>query len=382
MDFSLSEEQKILVKTLEKFAKNELLPEYSKWDREDKFPYSQWNKMTELGLPGISIPVEFGGQEADSVTMGLVIEEIAKGDFNCAFSLILQILNVEILKNSASDKIKAEWLPKVSSGEKLLGLAITEPNCGTDAGALKTKAVKNGNKYVLNGEKSGVSFTGVAHAFLLFARTSGDDARGVSAFIVPMDLPGITIRNYQDLGEKPVKRGSIFLEDVEIPEEYLIGSENKAFKEIMMGFDLSRVLLGLACLGAAQITLEETINYVKERHAFKQPLAKFEGVSFPIAEHVSKIESVRRLSYYSLWLRDQGLPHAKEAAMCKWMGPQFSFEAIHECLLMHGHYGYTQEFPVEQRLRDVIGLEIGDGTANVSKIVISRELFGRDYLPY
>ena len=383
MDFNLNDEQKATVKMLADFAKKELLPEYNFWDRERKFPSAQWKKMADIGILGISTPVEYGGQDADNITTGLVVEEIGKGDINCACALTVQILTIDVIKRCAGEKIRREWLPLVVRGEKILALALTEPHCGTDASALSTRAVKKGDQYILNGEKSGITLGTVADLVLVFAKTNPEaGAKGVSAFLVPMELPGITRQSYEDMGSKPVTRGSIFLEDVKVPAEYLVGPEGGGFREVMKGFDFSRVLLGLMCLGAAQITLEETIRYVKERHAFGQPLARFEGVSFPIAEHVSLIEAVRWLSYYTLWLRDQGLKHDKEAAMCKWMAPQFSVNAIHDCLLLHGHYGYTQEFSVEQRLRDVMGIEIADGTSQVSKIVISREIFGREYLPY
>lgn len=383
MDFALSDEQKTMVKMLADFAKKELLPDYCAWDRERKFPSPQWKKMAEIGILGTSIPAEYGGQDADNVTTGLVVEEIGKGDINCACALTVLILTADVLKRCAGENIKREWFPPVVKGEKLLALALTEPHCGTDASALRTRAVKKGDKYILNGEKSGITLGAIADVVLVFAKTDPEaGAKGVTAFLVPMDLPGITRQSYEDMGSKPVTRGSIFLEDVAVPAEYMIGSEGGGFREVMKGFDFSRVLLGLMCLGAAQTTLEETIRYVKERHAFGQPLARFEGVSFPVAEHVSLIEAVRWLSYYALWLRDQGLPHAKEASMCKWMAPQFSVNAIHDCLLLHGHYGYTQEFPIEQRLRDVMGIEIADGTSQVSKIVIGREIFGRGYLPY
>ncbi|MBF7084315.1 acyl-CoA dehydrogenase family protein [Desulfallas sp. Bu1-1] len=382
MDFSLTAEQETLIKVIAKFAKNELLPDYMKWDREEKFPRKHWNKMVEMGLPGMTIPEEYGGMAVDCVTAGLVVEELGKGDFNCSLAVISQLLAAEILNKSASEKIKAEWLPRIANGEKIVALAITEPHCGTDAVALKTRAEKKGRVYVLNGEKSGISWT-FADATLVFAKTNPEaGARGVSAFLVPMNLPGITVQKYKDLGSKPVTRGSIFLEDVEVPAENLVGAEGEGFIQVMKGFEFSRILLGLGCLGAAQITLEETIKYVKERHAFGKPLAKFEGVSFPITEHLSKLEAVRWLSYRALWLKDQGLPHGKEAAMVKWMGPQYSVEAIHDCLILHGHYGYTQEYPVEQRLRDVMGMELGDGTANACKIVIVRDVFGREFLPY
>lgn len=379
MDFSLTEEQKALVKMLEKFSKNELLPDYTKWDREEKFPYEQWKKMVDLGLVGFYMPSEYGGQEADAVTTGLVIEEICKGDYNCGLSLILQYLNSDIIMNNASDKVKAEWLPSVINGEKLFALAITEPNCGTDARALKTKAERKNDKYILNGEKSGISFCSIADAFIVFAKT---DPKSISAFLVRSDLPGVTLQTYKDLGSKSLVRGSVFMENVEVPDDYLIGAEGEGFKECMKGFDLSRTLLALASTSAAQVTLEETVQYVKDRSAFGKPLARFEGVCFPIVEYLTKLEAIRSLCYKALWLRDQGLPHTKEAAMCKMLGPQYSVEAIHDCLLFHGHYGYTNEFPVEQRLRDVIGIELGDGTAQASKLVICRDVFGKEFLPY
>lgn len=382
MDFSLTQEQESLIKVIAKFAKNELLPDYMKWDREEKFPRKHWNTMVEMGLPGMRLPEEYGGMEADCTTAGLVVEEISKGDFNCSLAVMSQLLATEILNRSASEKIKAQWLPSIVSGEKMVGLAITEAHCGTDAVALKTKAEKKGSLYVLNGEKSGISWT-FAEATIVFAKTNPEaGARGISAFLVPMDLPGITVQTYKDLGSKSVERGSIFLEDVEVPAENMVGDEGEGFIQVMKGFEFSRILLALGCLGAAQTTLEETIKYVQERHAFGKPLAKFEGVSFPITEHLSKLEAVRWLCYRALWLKDQGLPHGKEAAMVKWMAPQYSVEAIHDCLILHGHYGYTQEFPVEQRLRDVMGIELGDGSASACKIVISRDVFGKEFLPY
>ena len=172
------------------------------------------------------------------------------------------------------------------------------------------------------------------------------------------------------------------MDDVVVPEDCLVGAEGEGFKLMMKGFDASRVYLALTCLGAANISVEETIRYTRERSAFGKPLARFEGVSFPVAEHSAILEATRLLCYKALWLRDRGLPHSKEAAMVKWMGPRFSVDAIRDCLLLHGHYGWTQELPFEQRLRDVMAVEIADGTSQVSKIVIARELYGREFLPY
>jgi cyclohexanecarboxyl-CoA dehydrogenase len=169
---------------------------------------------------------------------------------------------------------------------------------------------------------------------------------------------------------------------VRIPASHRLGAEGSGFYTVMRGFDYNRVIIALACLGAAGISLEETMAYVKDRKAFGRALSQFEGVSFPIAEAATHIEAARWLCYRALWLADHGQPYTKEAAMVKWWAPKLSAEAIHQCLLFHGHYGYTDELPFEQRLRDVIGLEIGDGTAEVMKIVVARELMGRESLPY
>ena len=384
MDFSLSEEQMAMTKMLRDFVKKEVQPGYAERDRSGKFPRDLWRKMAELGLVGMTLPVAEGGQGADCLTAGLAAEEIGRGDPNMGSAVfVVGELTASLIQKYASEKTKKEWLGPLLAGEGIPAFALTEPHCGTDAAAMKSRAVRKGDKYILNGEKSGITMMVDSDIVIVFAKTDpAAGARGVSAFMVPADFPGVTRQWYEDMGSKCVKRGSIFMDDVEIPSEYLMGQEGRAFTYVMKLFDFSRFILALICLGSAQITLEETIQYTKERHAFGKPLARFEGVSFPIAEHCSIIESVRWLCYRGMWLRDQGQPHTEAAAMCKWMGPRFSVNAIHDCLLMHGHYGYTQEFPFEQRLRDVMGVEIADGTSQVSKIVITRELFGREYLPY
>jgi cyclohexanecarboxyl-CoA dehydrogenase len=236
---------------------------------------------------------------------------------------------------------------------------------------------------VISGEKSGTSLLMVADAVVLFAKTDPQaGARGVTAFLVPLTASGITRTPFADMGSRAVQRGSLFLDGVRVPAEYRLGAEGTGFYAVMNGFDFSRFIIGLMCLGAAQQSLEETMAYVTQRHAFGQPLARFEGVSFPIAEHATLLEAARWLCYRGLWLRDHGLPHTKEAAMAKWWAPKVAVDCIHDCLLLHGQYGYTRDLPLEQRLRDVIGLEIGDGTAQVMKIVIARELMGREFLPY
>ena len=333
MDFSLTEEQKIMVKTVRDFAQSELMPQYAEEDRKAEFSREQWVKMAEIGLTGIHIPAEYGGLDLDHVTNGLAIEELAKGSVNAATLLIICEILSDVLSRNANDEIKAQWLPGIAKGEKVVGLALTEPQSGSDAAGLICKAVKKGVQYILNGEKSGISLATVADAIVVYAKTDPNlGARGVSAFLVPTDLPGVNCQSYEDMGGRSIVRGSVFLEDVSVPAVNIIGAEGTAFRGVMETFSFSRLLLGLLTVGAASITIKETLQYIKERHAFGKPLADFEGVSFPLAEHYGILQAIRQLCYYGLWLADQGARHVIEAATCKWMGPKYAVDAIHECL--------------------------------------------------
>ncbi|MGO4888373.1 acyl-CoA dehydrogenase family protein [Anaerobacillus sp. MEB173] len=382
LNFSFTDEQEELRKVLRDFAKSELLPTYMEWDRKGEFPRHLWEKMGELGLTGLRIPTEYGGSDADCITTGIAAEEIGRGNFSMTAAVSSNALIGEILNKHASEEMKKEWLPPFASGEKIIGIAVTEPGSGSDAAGLKTRAERKGDSYIISGEKSGITLATVADAFIIFAKTDPElGARGVSAFLVTADLPGFEAKGYEDMGNVPTGRGSLYLDEVEIPKENLIGEENRGFYQVMNGFDLSRLLLGLQCMGTAKQTLEETVEHVKTRQSFGQPLGKYQGVSFPIAEHYSKIELIRWQSYRGLWLRDNGKPHTTEAAMSKWLGPNAAQEIIHDCLLLNGHYAYTKEMPIEQRLRDVIGIEIGDGTAQIQKLVIARGIFGKEFRP-
>ena len=383
MDFTFTPEQDELIRTLRAFARKELAPRSATWDRTGQFPWDVWRRMGELGLFGLRAPAEYGGQEADLLTTGLAAAEIARGDFSCTYGIQLSALAGEILGREASDEIKRRWLPPTIAGETVLALALTEPGVGSDAANLACRAERDGDGYVITGEKSGISLGMVAHAAIVFARTDpGGRARGVTALLVPLDLPGVSRSALRDLGSRVVGRAVLSFDHVRIPASHRLGPEGAGFHQVMMGFDFNRVIIALACLGTAQVALEETMAYVKERRTFGQPLARYEGVSFPIAEAATQIEAARWFCYRALWLADRGEPHTKESAMVKWWAPKLSVDVIHQCLLLHGHYGYTDELPFEQRLRDVIGLEIGDGTPEVMKIIVARELMGRESLPY
>jgi cyclohexanecarboxyl-CoA dehydrogenase len=379
MHLDFTPEQEELSRTLRSFARKELAPHGAAWDRGGEFPWDAWRRMGELGLLGLRTPAAYGGQEADFLTFGIAMEEIARGDFGCTYGIQLAGLAGEILGRNAGEEVKQRWLPPTARGETVIALALTEPGVGSDAANLACRAEREGDVYVLTGEKSGISLAMAAQAAIVFARTDRQSAaRGVSAFLVPLDLPGVSRSALRDMGTRVVGRGVLSFDHVRVPGTHRIGEEGSGFYQVMQGFDYNRVGIALACLGVAQVSLEETMVYARERHAFGRPLAGFEGVSFPIAEAATHLEACRWLCYRALWLADHGRAHTRESAMTKWWGPRLAVETIHQCLLFHGHYGYTDELPFERRMRDVIGLEIGDGTAEVMKLIVARQLMGRE----
>jgi cyclohexanecarboxyl-CoA dehydrogenase len=383
VDFALTPEQEELIRTLRAFAKRELAARSGHWDKSGEFPWDVWRQMGELGLFGFRAPAEFGGGESDLLTMGIATEEIARGDFGATYGIQLAGLAGEIIGRNGSDEVKRRWLPPTVRGETIVSIALTEPTVGSDAANLACRAVREGDEYVITGEKSGISLAMVAEAAMVFAKTDvAAKARGVTAFLVPLDLPGVSRSGLRDMGTRAMGRGVLSFDHVRVPLSHRLGAEGSGFYQVMQGFDYNRVIIALAALGAAQVSLEETMAYAKERRAFGRPLAQYEGVSFPIAEAATHIDAARLLCHRALWLADHGQPYTKESAMVKWWGPRLAVETIHQCLLFHGHYGYTAELPFEQRMRDVIGLEIGDGTAEVMKIIVARELMGREALPY
>lgn len=382
MHLAFTPEQEELARALRQFARKELAPRSAQWDRTGEFPWGAWRQMGELGLLGLRTPAAYGGQEADYLTFGIAMEEIGRGDFSCTYGIQLAGLAGQILGRGATEEIKARWLPSTARGETVIALALTEPSVGSDAANLACRAERDGADYVITGEKSGISLAMAAQAAIVFARTSPrPHARGVSAFLVPLDLPGVSRSPLRDMGTRAVGRAVLAFDHVRVPASHRVGEEGTGFYQVMQGFDYNRVGIALASLGVAQVSLEETMAYAKERKAFGRALASFQGVSFRLAEAATHLEACRWLCYRALWLADQGRPHTKESAMTKWWGPRLAVETIHQCLLFHGHYGYTDELPFEQRMRDVIGLEIGDGTAEVMKMIVARQLLGRESAP-
>lgn len=375
MEFSLSPEQEALVETASRFSRNRLAPGYQAREAAESIERELIAEMGEMGLLGAELPEEQGGLGLDCVTSGLLLEQIAYGDFNVSYVNLLVSLCGQIVAAYGNSAMATKWLQDVVIGRSTIAIALTEPSAGSDAARLNLKAIRDGSDFILSGEKTSISMATQADVAVVFARTGqeSEKARGISAFLVPMDLPGISRTTFNDIGTRPVGRGSIFFDEVRVPADMMLGDEGQGFMQVMQGFDYSRALIGLQCMGVVRASLDETWRYVQERKAFGHPISDFQGVSFPLAEAETMYEACRQLCLKTLWLKDQGLPHTAEAAMCKWWAPKLACDIIHQCLLTHGHGGYGSDYNFGQRYRDVMGLQIGDGTANIMKMIISRE---------
>jgi cyclohexanecarboxyl-CoA dehydrogenase len=379
MAFDFTEAQEMFRREVQRFAQTELAPTAKQRAKADSVSKEYFKKIAEAGLLGLGVPEEYGGQGAsDWVTLGIAVEELAKVEPGIALSPILPKIGSAALQHAA-EPLLAEWLPKAVRGE-VLGccFALTEPEAGADAGGIKMTAVRDGDYYILNGEKTSITMGYYADTAMLFAKT--DPTRrtgGITCFWVPLDLPGITRSRLPHTGLKPWGAASIIMDQVHLPAIYRCGEEGKGFFLFWDAVTFQRVCLALLALGIAEASLEETMNYVVQRTAFGRPIASFEGVSFKIVEHATRLEAARLLCYRTLSLADKGAPNRKEAAMCKWWCPEIAFDAVHDCILLHGHVGYSEEYPLEQRLRDVMGLEFTDSMAQIMKIIIARELMGR-----
>ena len=379
MDPTLADEQHAFLDTARRFAREKIAPGYMQREKAARIDRALIAEMGSLGLIAPELPEKVGGLGQSSLLAGMITEVIGHADINVAYLQVLGSLNGKIIAAHAAPDLARHWIGRIVAGDAVICIGLTEPRGGSDAAHLALSARRDGNRYVLKGEKSSISMADQADACILFARTGRpeDGARGVSAFLVPMTTPGVTTQRYRDLGSHAIGRSSIFFDDAIIPAENRLASEGAGFVQVMQGFDFSRALIGLQVLGAAQASLDETWLYARERHAFGAAIAKNQGVTFPLAEAETMVAAARQLCHHALRLKDAGLPHTAEAAMCKWLAPKTAVDVIHQCLLTHGHYGWSMDLPHQQRLRDVMGLEIGDGTAQIMKMIIARDRAGR-----
>ena len=381
MDFSLSEDQRAMRDSVRKFAEAELLPHYQRWDRSDDWlPQEFIDKIIDMGLLSLRLPEEYGGQGASFVDCGIVCEEIGRCDHNIRY-IISNTIHLGEMAPSMAPELREEWIPRMAKGE-MMSLAFTEPGGGADAGNIRTKATRDGDDFIISGEKCSITFCGVSKIVFVSARTGGPGPKGLSFFLVPTDLPGVSTQVDERMGQRLDRAGSFFFDDVRIPARNMIGEENTGFIWAMTIIGYNRCFVPLACIGAAQKSLEETIEYAKIRKVMGRPLSKWQAVATDLATEATKLETARLLCYRGLSMKDQGLRHDAESSMAKWWGVKVANEAIATCMRLHGFYGWTKEFPFEQRLRDCLGMESADGPREIHHGIIARDLLGKEFSPF
>lgn len=365
-----------------RFADGRVAPGFLERDRTRVLDRELMREMGQLGFIAPELPEDCGGQGMGSLAAGVIHEQIARADLSMSYVNLLASLNGQILAHHGQPEVARPWLARLTQGEALLAIALTEPRGGSDAANLQLRIERQDGHYVLNGEKTSISAADQADAAVVFGRSGPVDAgaRGVTALLVPLDLPGITRNRFDCHGQRAIGRGSLFFENVRVPVDHRLGLEGEGFVQVMQGFDYSRALIGMQVLAVARAALDEAWEYAAQREAFGKPLTAFQGVSHPLAEGETQVEAARLLCLQTLWLKDRGLSHSSQAAMCKWWAPKLAYDIVHQCLLTFGHGGYDRGV-MEQRLRDVLGFQIGDGTAQIMKIIIARNRAGRRAVP-
>ncbi len=378
MDFKLSEEHEMLRQTARDFAEKELRPGVAERDEKEIFPAEHIKKLGELGFMGMVISEENGGAGFDTLGYVIALEELARVDPSTEIIVsVHNSLHMYPLEKFGNDFIKKEYLPKMASGEHLGAFALTEPGSGSDAGAMKTKAVKDGNEWILNGTKNFITSGANCDAYVLVAVTDPDaGSKGTTAFYVPKDTPGLELGKHEDkLGIRSTDTISISLEDARIPEENVIGKHGEGFKIMLTALDSGRLGVAAQGLGIAQGAMEESIKYSQERYQFGKPISAFQAIRNKVADMQIKIAASRWLLYHAAWMKDQGIRYSKEAAMAKVQCSETATWCALEAIQIHGGYGYCKDYPVERMLRDAKITEIYEGTNEVQRIVIGRSLF-------
>jgi len=381
MHFGMTESEEMIRDSVRKFAEAELLPHYRRWDRTGEWlPQDFIDKIVDMGLLRLRLPAEYGGQGASFVECGIVCEEIGRCDHQIRY-IVSNAIHLGEMASSMSPELQQEWIPRIAKGE-MMSLAFTEPSGGADVGNLRTKAVKDGGDYLISGEKTSITFADVSKVVFVAARTGKAGPRGISFFCVPTHLPGVKAVPFERMGQRVDRVGSFFFDDVRIPARWMIGKENEGFIWAMTIIGYNRNFVPLACIGAAQKSLEETIEYAKTRQIQGRPMSKWQAVATELANAATQLDAARMLCYRALWLKDQGQRHDTESSMAKWFGVKVANEVLYTCMRLHGHYGYAKEFPFEQRIRDCIGMESADGPREIHHGIIARDLLGKEFAPF
>lgn len=376
MNLRFTEEQEMMRKMVRDFAESEIAPFVERME-EGEFPREILKKMGELGLMGIPIPEEYGGSGMDFTSYIIAINELSK--VSATIGVILSVhtsVGTNPILYFGTEKQKQKYVPKLASGEYLGAFCLTEPSAGSDAKALKTKAVKEGDYYRLNGSKVFITNGGEADTYIVFARTGQEEgSKGISAFIVEKDTPGFIIgKDEKKMGLHGSRTVQITFEDAMVPAENLLGEEGQGFKIAMANLDVGRIGIAAQALGIAQAALEHAIQYAKERHQFGKPIAYQQGIGFKLADMATQVEAAELLTYRAAFLRQNGLPCGKEASMAKLFASQAAMDVATEAVQVHGGYGYTEDYPVERFFRDAKITQIYEGTSEIQRLVISKHL--------
>ncbi|TET69566.1 MAG: acyl-CoA dehydrogenase [Candidatus Aminicenantes bacterium] len=378
MSFSLTEEQEALKAMAREFAEKEMKPNAAKYDKEEEFPEDIMKKAFEVGFLTCKIPKKYGGEELNDVDTVVISEELAAGCAGMYTTMMVNALAYTPIILFGTDEQKKKFLTPHTEKMSFAAFCLTEREAGSDAGALKTTAKKVGSEYVINGSKCFISNAGIASLYVVFANSNPDKGmRGISAFIVPRETPGLTIGKVEDkMGQRASNTAEVIFEDVKVPEENLLGKEGIGFIIAMKTLDKTRAPVGAAGVGVARAALQYAIEYAKTRIQFGKPIALFQHIAFQIAQMAMEINAARHLVWHAAWLLDQGKPCGKESAMAKAYGSDLAMKVTTEALQILGGYGYMKDFPMEKLMRDAKLLQIYEGTNEIQRMVISREVIG------
>ncbi len=377
MDFTLSPEHEHVAATIREFGEAEIRPHAAAWDRDERFPLETVKKLGRLGFLGVSLPEDVGGGGADTLTNALVVEGVTR--YDAGFGLTVAShggLASGHINLFAGEHLRRRYLPKLATGEWLGAWCLTEPGSGSDAGALRTRAVRDGDQWVLDGAKMFITQGSVAQVYVVLASTAPEKGTaGVSAFVVERGTPGLgTGRKIDKLGLRSSDTAEVVLENVRIPADHLIGETEQGFKQALRILDGGRITIAAWCCGIARGALEEAIAYAKERRTFGKAIAEHQAVQTMLADMAMRVDAARCLLFRACYLKDQGRPFGTEASMAKLVASETAMWATTKAVQIHGGYGYMREFPVERYMRDAKLGEIGEGTSEVQRIVIARAL--------
>ncbi|RND00919.1 acyl-CoA dehydrogenase [Lysinibacillus halotolerans] len=376
MNFELTKEQLMIRDMVREFAEKEIAPYARKLDETSSFRVESFKKMGELGLLGIPFPEEYGGSGGDTISYAIAVEEIGKACGGTGLSYAAAIsLGASPIYYFGTEEQKQEWLVPMAQGKALGSFGLTEPNAGSDAGGTRTKAVLEGDEYVINGEKCWITNAGYARQVIVTAVTGEreDGKKIITSIIVPTETPGVKINcNYDKMGVRASNTCEIVLENVRVPKENVLGDEKRGFSQFLSTLDGGRISIAALSVGIAQAAYEKALQYAKEREQFGTSISKFQAIQFKLADMAMEIELARNLVYKAAWLKDNKKPFGKEAAMAKLFASEMGFRVCNQAIQIHGGYGYMKEYDVERHLRDIKLMEIGEGTSEIQRLVISR----------